>query len=62
MTLERICPQCQASFEPATISTKYCPTCAPVVAYERLRERKRRAYAKLKEQREEARRIKELED
>lgn len=58
---ERICPECGKSFAPETISNKYCPACAPKVAYRKQQERKRRAYAKLKEQRRQARKQR-LED
>ena len=61
MLQERICPECGQPFTPDTISSKYCPICAPLVAYRKAKERKRRAYAKLKEQREQARKQRRID-
>lgn len=59
--IERICPECGKPFAPETISSKYCLTCAPLVAYRKQKERKRRAYAKLKQEREEARKQRRID-
>ena len=56
MLQDRICPECGQTFIPDTISSKYCPTCAPLVAYRKAKERKRRAYAKQKKAQAEAKR------
>ena len=56
MLQDRIYPECGHTFTPDTISSKYCPTCAPLVAYRKQQERKRRAYAKQKKAQAEARR------
>ena len=61
MLPERICPECGKPFAPETISSKYCPTCAPLVAYRKQQERKRRAYAKRKEEQAAARKQRQLD-
>ncbi len=57
----RVCVRCGAKYEPASISQKYCPVCGPVVAYEKAKQRKRRAYAQQKKEREEARRQRRID-
>ena len=61
MLPERICPECRKPFAPETISSKYCPTCAPLVAYRNRQKQRRRAYAKRKEEQVAARKQRQLD-
>lgn len=61
MLSERICPECGKPFPPETISSKYCPTCAPLVAYRNRQKQRRRAYAKRKEEQAAARKQRQLD-
>ena len=61
MLKDRIYQKCGKTYNPDSISQKYCQVCGPIVAFQKARERKLRSYARQKQEREEARRQRRID-